>query len=309
MTVLNDRDVEIMRLDQCLRRLARRHHDPVALANALRNRCLRRSEEFFQQLSRDNGCTVEQWGDRLASEVLAMPDLYDRCTDLFTDCHERALLEGIVQARRVTGRQVPIRIHIFAGLFECTGVAYDSNIGFALETFLPQDALRAYGLPDEKVAICQAQLDDIPVMAAHEYGHAAHVCQEDTLAAKVIEEGIAVLTSIESVPGYGMDRYLLMESADIEWCSAHERQLFTQFTSDIDRVDWKTKRSYFGTATEAPVPGAPARVGYYLGMRVCQNYLRQTGAGIPELLGEEQSHAVLTRSGITSDAFNSPPRS
>lgn len=289
-------ETKVIRLDRCLSDLMQLHTDVGSLARAVRTELVGSSERFFSQLCADNGCTMEQWADSLAHQATVCRDFYRQCTDAFSEAEEQLLRCGLADAVQVTGRKCPVSIHIFAGLFQCTAVAYDWDIGFALETFMPPALVRDHGLPDSSLG--QGCLSDIPMLAAHEYAHACHASfDDDSLAAKAVTEGIAIVTSMASVPDCGLAQYLSMAIPDVEWCSSHEMRLLAQFASDMSRTDRQTRAAYFGSGA-VPVPGAPARVGYYLGFRICQEYLGRSGHGIPALLDERDSRAIIDRSGL-----------
>lgn len=292
-------ETKVIRLDRCLSDLMQLHTNVGSLARAVRRELVGPSERFFSQLCADNGCTMEQWADSLAHHATVHRDFYRQCTGAFSEVEEQSLRRGLANAVQVTGRKCPISIHVFTGLFQCTAVAYDWDVGFALETFMPLAIVRAHGLPDSSLRMCQGCLSDIPVLAAHEYTHACHADFDDnSLAAKAVTEGIAIVTSMASVPDCDLALHLSMTNTDVKWCSAYETRLLAQFSADMYRTDRQTKAAYFASVDSVPVPGAPARVGYYLGFRICQEYLRRSGHGIPTLLDERDSRAIINRSGL-----------
>ncbi len=152
--------------------------------------------------------------------------------------------------------------YLFVGFFSPDGMTIDVNgapvIAFALERF--------------------RDFRDLPLLVAHEYGHCLRGTgpfpgsNGQSLAAKVMREGLAVLFTELVYPEIPLARRLFLTPERWHWCRENRGTLLELARSHLSSAD--PVPVFFGPGD--PEAGIPPRVGYY----VAREMLRDHGGNI-----------------------------
>lgn len=133
-------------------------------------------------------------------------------------------------------------------------------------------------------------VEDLPHTVAHELVHVQQAPLRDrTLLAGALREGgadfLADLVAPRGTPPFYRT-----------WGTAHERDVWETFASEMHQTDWRGWIGNNGTATEA----WPADLGYFVGYRIAQEYYARAAdkqAAFRALLLLDDPAAILRESG------------
>jgi hypothetical protein len=228
------------------------------------------------------------------------PSFYDEVRRYFDSTDPippvRQAIQNLVS---MTRRSAETQVIFFVGAHRVNAFIDNQLVGIAVEWFLPV-ASPANALLDSTVQESLQRaggFQRMPIWGAHEYTHLLVRLPLRTVFDFVIEEGIAVQASELAVPGRPMQEYLGYTAAELDWALSHEAEIWRDLLDVMNSEDTELIRSYV-SADGRPYADGPGRIGYFIGYRVAQSYLKVWG-GLRALVAETSPMTILDRSGYT----------
>jgi len=149
-------------------------------------------------------------------------------------------------------------------------VGFFSPDGFAFEV----SGRAAIGLGMERFG----GLGRIPILLAHEYGHCYRraLAAPESLAERLVDEGLAVALSARVFPDRPLAEHLLMTPGQVTALSRYEGRLWAAVEPFLNSRDRSIAgRLLYGRAGKNKWP---SRAGVYLGWRLADEFLRAEGS-------------------------------
>lgn len=155
---------------------------------------------------------------------------------------------------------------------------------------------------------CQAHVDHLEVILAHELTHAVRDPTPEVLRdhggwpdmghddfvsrypfrEHLVSEALAVAVSEAAYPGKGAERYIYFDPPELAWCEAHKEPIAARMRRALQ--DGEDYRTFYRENVIAP--GAPACCDYWLGMHLGRFML---GRGEPAALLRTPARELLAR--------------
>lgn len=134
-----------------------------------------------------------------------------------------------------------------------------------------------------------------------------------TLLALCIEEGLCSYFNYEYWNrAHSPAKNLLYSDAEWQWCLANEREILERLTPDLTAGDYAQMAKYH-SGNQVPWLGAPSRMAYFVGFRICQHYVDVHGAKSWKEIYAQTPETTLRKSryletfGFTIDCVDSEP--
>jgi len=129
---------------------------------------------------------------------------------------------------------------------------------------------------------------DFNILLSHEYCH--HILNkrggecEESLARRVVREGMAVYFSKIAYPGKAEERYLFMKEERVHW-------LGDKYESILEKIRKGELKpgDLFGPQSEI----LPPRTGYYVGYRLVDDFVRRTGVSDIQFLIKDENKILM----------------
>lgn len=131
-----------------------------------------------------------------------------------------------------------------------------------------------FGFSDEQ--------EDLRIYIPHEiahvlYGKRPQDSQDGTLLSSILSEGFATYFSVVFHEGHLSPAAALGYSPEEwSWAELHEQQLWATASAELDSRNEDRIRMY-RAAREHLLPGAPGKIGYFIGYRIVESYVSRHG--------------------------------
>jgi len=136
-----------------------------------------------------------------------------------------------------------------------------------------------------------------------------------TLLLLCVEEGLCSYFNYEYWNRvYSPAKNLLYSDSEWQWCLANESEIIKRMLPDFTAEDYELMAKYH-MGNQRPWSGAPSRLAYFVGFRICQHYVevnepdswKEIYAQAPEITLRRSGY--LERFGFTAEQVDSEPES
>lgn len=119
----------------------------------------------------------------------------------------------------------------------------------------------------------------------------------ETVLFRCVDEGFATYVNQLYWSEKGAAKSLLYSESDLKWCRDNEKELFNEakkYFLSTERED----KNLLAARSKKLVSGGPGAQGYYIGYRICEEYVKKNGADSWKMIYDLPVSKLLELSGL-----------
>lgn len=198
---------------------------------------------------------------------------------------------------------IPKNVYYFvSGLNKFTAVIQnETNFGIGLDMFLGKGfaPYRSIGIPD--YALVKFTKENIPIWASSAIFEDKYpfLDEDKTLLDLIIEKGKEMYFIDKVLPDVPQNLKFGYTEEQMKWAKDNEAQIYNFFLQNKLIYEKNQQKIMRYVANEPTTPGfpqdSPGNLGSYIGLRIIQEYAKNTNASLKELLEEDNGQKILTK--------------
>ena len=199
-----------------------------------------------------------------------------------------------------TGIALPDKIYYaVSGLSNMVGLGSNNTLTICLDYFLGENFNPYYQINIPEYVIPRFKKAYAPVMAAQVLYQDAYPFEphDKDLLTMMIEQGKMQYFLGLVTPQVQEHMHFGFTQQQLEWCRAHERDIYNFFTSN-DFLFSKNMQQVMRFVSDGPFTmgmpqESPGNIGSFTGYRIVQQYVKETGADWYALVSETDAQKIL----------------
>lgn len=198
---------------------------------------------------------------------------------------------------------IPQNVFYFvSGLNKFTAVIQnDSNFGIGIDMFLGKGFQPYHSIGIPEYALIKFSAENIPIWAASAiYGDKYPFSNEDkTLLDLMIEKGKELYFIEKTLPKLPENLKFGFKEDQLTWAKANEAQIYNFFLQNNLVYEKNHQKIMRYVIDEPTTPGFPAdspgNLGSFIGLRIVQEYAKNTKQSLKEILSETDAQKILKK--------------
>jgi hypothetical protein len=194
---------------------------------------------------------------------------------------------------------IPTEIYYYAAGLNLAVFTREHTMGIGLDMFLGQDfkPYQQIGIPSFR--LLRHTPENIPIAAARAIYQDKYpfIVEEKNLLALMIEQGKEAYFTKKVVPEAGEALILGITEEQLKWCQENESMIYNFFVQQnllYETNQQKVVRYVIEGPSSAGMPAeSPGNTGSFTGLRIVENYAKNTGSSLAEVIKEQDYQKIL----------------